>query len=186
VDVGHYDEDLKKELVEKGVAMKAEYDRLLSSCTSTAGNREKKPFFDHCKCEDCFTESEPEELSDTEANQVKSKYPKRSVLLQYPRYAAGIQVKRNDSGIRVTKNFSMSSITSILDLLPSLYRGLQIPYYYVGEEHSCFPAHTEDGALYAANYLHLGFPKIWSVANILFYYQYYNLIFIDKLFTRLI
>jgi len=157
-----HDADEQKKHLETGVKVKAKYDRLLSLTFSCAeADVEKKPLFLHCTCEDCFSQSDPDTDSDTDSSRVKFMYPKKSVMLKYPRYAAGIQLKENSSAVNVTKNFSLSKIISVLDLLPNQYRGLTTSYFYIGEEHSCFAAHTEDGALYACNYLHLGFPKIW-------------------------
>jgi len=158
-----HDTEKQNRLLETGVKLKAEYERLLSSTCSTADGKKKKPIFQRCTCEDCFSQSDTETDSNTETPPVKFKYPKKIDLLKYPRYAAGIQLEADNSEIKVTKNFSMSQITSVLDLLPNLYKGLTMPYFYIGEEHSFFPAHTEDGALYSANYLHAGFPKIWLV-----------------------
>ncbi|XP_052131332.1 lysine-specific demethylase 4-like [Frankliniella occidentalis] len=106
---------------------------------------QEKPLFEYCTCEDCFTESDSD--SDTQNSRVNSDSDKQKS-----------QVKRKRS---CPKKSDMLKYPSVLNLLPHKYNGLQTPDFYIGEEHSCFAGHTEDGALYAANYLHLGFPKIW-------------------------
>lgn len=159
-------EEENRKLLEHGHELRAEYEKLLSSNTYSSECKKVKPVSTVCSCVDCFTESEDESFSEEEGKKSKRKfeYPE-SVLSKFPRYATGIQLAPKQNIVQVTQNFSLSNITSVLDLLPSIHRGLQIPYFYVGETHSSFAAHTEDASLYAANYLHFGFPKIWVTVS---------------------
>ncbi|KAK3923454.1 Lysine-specific demethylase 4E [Frankliniella fusca] len=160
-----HDEEGQGRLLENGKKLKVQYDQLLTSASSIAECRKKKEIHKYCSCEDCFVQSDPEDESDGLTCKSTVTPISNSALSKFPKYAMGIQLNPNKAEIKVTKSFSLSNLVSVLDLLPKVYRGLQIPHFYVGQVHSCFAAHTEDGALYAANYLHLGFPKIWVAVS---------------------
>ncbi|KAK3925587.1 putative lysine-specific demethylase 4A, partial [Frankliniella fusca] len=168
----------KEELVENAAQLRDDYQKLISSLQEgqSSSVEEEKPIFEKCMCVDCFSFSDEETGSESESEvsttniHEEKKREKKSIsdktclqaMKNYPRYATGIQLdKEKDEVAMISKCFSMSAIKSVLNLLPHNYHGLQIPYFYVGEEHSVFAAHIEDAALYSANYLHLGNPKVW-------------------------
>jgi hypothetical protein len=155
-------------LLERGATLKDKYDAEVAALMQQHHTKEtcatafEKTICEQCECEDCFTESEPEEESEL-TNPERKRCQKARVMCtsweKYPKYSCGIQLRNNT--VEVVKNFGLSDIFSVLSVLPQTFLGLTIPDFYLGEEHSTFVAHYEDASLSEANYLHFGFPKVW-------------------------
>ncbi|KAK3917021.1 Lysine-specific demethylase 4E [Frankliniella fusca] len=108
--------------------------------------------------ENCTVESTPAaECSHlSHVSQSEKEDNKFSIL-----YAAGVPV--GDADCKITHTFSLSSLKTILDVIPTKIPGFSSPYLYFGMEMSSFGWHIEDIAAFSLNALHYGAPCIWFV-----------------------
>jgi len=118
-------------------------------------SRKNEFYFDP---DDAECTSDVENLVLKKTTNYKTKKKKEAIL-----YASGIRV--DTITFPITKHFNLANLKTILDVQPEHIPGLSCSYMYIGDNHSGFSWHIEDGALFSANYHHYGAPSIWFVTT---------------------
>ena len=72
------------------------------------------------------------------------------------------------------QTWNLSNLKTFLNILNNNIYGVNIPYLYFGSFRALFGWHIEDKSLFAINYLHFGYPKIWYAVPTECYEKFYN------------